>query len=87
MSILISELSTTPPQVFSAWISPLSSSAPATELPTADQDNAALASSSASVWMTPSSGSLRSSVALSSTERVVYPESYSLHVSSLGEVD
>ena len=87
MSILISELSTTRPLVFSAWISRLSSSAPATELPTAEQDATVSASSSASTWMTPSSGSSRSSVAPSSTECLVYRKSKPPLASNIGEAD
>ena len=68
MSILISELSMTPPLVFSVWISPSSSRDPVTELPTEEAAVPASASSSASPATTPSSGSSRTSVAPSSTE-------------------
>ena len=67
MSISISELSMTPPPVFSAWTSPLSSRDPVTVLPTDAPDRAALASSSVSPRTMPSFGSLRTSAVPSST--------------------
>lgn len=68
MSILISELSTTLPLVFSVWTSPSASRDQATESPRERQDQPELESSSASPGMMPSSGSLRPSEAPFSTE-------------------
>ena len=68
MSILISELSTTLPLVFSVWTSPSASRDLVTESPRERQDRPELESSSASLGMMPSSGSLRPSEARFSTE-------------------
>lgn len=73
MNISTSELSTTPPQVFSEWTSPSASRDLATESPREREDPAVSASSSVSPPMTPSSGSSRPSEAPSSTEELVRP--------------
>merc|ERR1711936_1489251 len=72
MSILISELSTTPPLVFSEWTSLLSSRDLALELLREEPDNPVSESSSALPRMMLSSGSSRTSVAPSSTEELMH---------------
>lgn len=69
MSTSTSELSTTPPLVFSAWTSTSCSSARASAWPRDVPVRTASASSSVSPRTTPSSGSSRPSAAPSSTEQ------------------
>merc|ERR1712110_143268 len=80
---IISELSTTPPLVFSAWTSPLSSRELETASPPAVPETPAWASSRRSPVTTPSFGSSRPSVAPSSTERQVLLASQPGHTSLL----
>ena len=78
MSILISELSTTPPLVFSEWTSPSASRDLAPESARERAERQELASSSASPPTMPSFGSSRPSEAPSSTEEQRLPTRSSL---------